>query len=792
MAKVVICPSCQYKGSIPDELQPKRIRCPACKEVFDVRGAAQSSAGPAKRPGAAKRPVAASASASASASAFDDLDNAEPLAPVASSGSRRVAAGRSGSGGGPGHSPLVYAALGVGGVAVVLLGAILVVVLTRGGGEPAAKVGGPELARSDPPASAPSRVIEPVVAVNPPEETAARAASAPSAISGSSEPTTIDSVEIVRRLKEATVYIKNKVGGRAIASGTGFVIEIRGDGVVVATNRHVALFDIGEVPPSLLSKGAKIELEAVFRSGQGSQKEQTLPAQIIAADNTDDFSTDLAILVVKGVKNPPKPISVSTRSDTTEGMAYTGAGFPLGGMLSKVNDSKGNPSVTITRGGIARLVTDEQGQLDLFQVDGSLQPGNSGGPIVEEKTGKLIGVAVAKVGSVDTIGFVVPAEQLRRTLAGRIGALDLTLKALDSKTASLDIKAQIVDPRGAVQGVVVHVASASAGTIGPKGDGTYDPLPNTTPFELQRDLKAGTASGNVQVGLSGVGAASRKILIQTAHRDPRGQLVYSKPREIELPDKPGRIMMSSQMLRLLKTVQRKSLSMLGPLVDPEKDCELTKSEDSLKIQIKVPGNKIRSLAPYVVQRINKNRPLHNAPMTLIDVDGDFAAMVEVTGEISAGTNLPRDRQGNNVPFTFQSAGLLLYQDKDNFVRLERSAGVNLQTLQPIHKILFEVVKDGRQVPNQSYPVVREGPVYLLLMRRKGRVWCGVSPNLGTPPQPIKLVELDMPKKTKIGLSASNISAKPFSAQFENFALINDETQLDAMFSDPGEPEKKTQ
>ena len=111
--------------------------------------------------------------------------------------------------------------------------------------------------------------------------------------------------------------------------------------------------------------------------------------------------------------------------------------------------------------------------------------------------------------------------------------------------------------------------------------------------------------------------------------------------------------------------------MLGPLIDPEKDCKLVKDEDNMKIKIEIPGGKVRSLAPYVVQRINKKKPLHNAPMTLIEVEGDFAALVEVTGEMSAGTNLPKDRQGNNIPFTFEGAGLLLYQDKDNFVRLER-------------------------------------------------------------------------------------------------------------------------
>ena len=134
--------------------------------------------------------------------------------------------------------------------------------------------------------------------------------------------------------------------------------------------------------------------------------------------------------------------------------------------------------------------------------------------------------------------------------------------------------------------------------------------------------------------------------------------------------------------------------------------------------------------------------------------------------------------------------MLLYQDKDNFVRIERSAGVALDDLHPIHKVLFEVVKDGRFVPNQNYVVAEEGPVYLLLMRRKGKVAVGASFNLGSPPQPFKLIELDLPAKVKVGLSASNISAKPFTANFENFALFNNVTQIDAMFSEPTPDEKK--
>ena len=78
---------------------------------------------------------------------------------------------------------------------------------------------------------------------------------------------------------------------------------------------------------------------------------------------------------------------------------------------------------------------------------------------------------------------------------------------------------------------------------------------------------------------------------------------------------------------------------------------------------------------------------------------------------------------------------------------------------------------------------REGPVYLLLLRRKGRVIAGASFDLRMPPMAFKGVELDLSAKVKIGLSASNISAKPLTAQFEKFALLTNETQLEALFGD---------
>jgi S1-C subfamily serine protease len=599
-----------------------------------------------------------------------------------------------------------------------------------------------------------------------------------------SSPSNPDPEEIVRRIKDATVLIKRKIGSRTIGNGSGFVIEVNGDTVMVATNGHVALVDLATLPPGLVPLGSKPQLEAVFRSGLGPQEEQVLPAEIIAADPTEEYATDLAFLVVKGVKRPPAPIDPMVPITPSEGMTYIGAGFPLGGMLNSFaeKESTFNPSVTITRGGIAALRRDAYGQLAVLQVDGSLQPGNSGGPILDARTGKLIGVAEAKVTAVDTIGIIVPEEEVRRSLAGRLGPLDLTLEPSSQQgTANLLVKAILVDPKWQVGGVVVHAASASAvGTLNPDRNGIWPPLPNTKPFELQRDARTPVASGHVQIALGGEGGGVRKIVIQAAHRDLRGRLFYSKPQEVLLPEQPGPIRPAGSLARVIPLLRRKSLSLLGTLIDPSRDCRLDKDDKSFKVRINIPG-KLHTHAPKLTAR--SSQPLHNAPMTLTDVEGDFAAVVEVTGDINPGSTPPNDRQARGLAFTFQSAGLILYQDKNNYFRFERSASVVSRSLTPLHRLVIEAVKDGKQAMDPIYLPLPEGDTLLILARRKGRVRCLFVPHGSRQMLRFRDFALTLPPKVKVGLTASNISAQPFSATFENFTLQSDAVQIDEELGD---------
>jgi regulation of enolase protein 1 (concanavalin A-like superfamily) len=260
----------------------------------------------------------------------------------------------------------------------------------------------------------------------------------------------------------------------------------------------------------------------------------------------------------------------------------------------------------------------------------------------------------------------------------------------------------------------------------------------------------------------------------------RGRLFYSRPKEVFLPDQPGPIRDAS-MIRVAAQVMAKSLSQLGPLLDPSKDCRLDKDEKSLKIHIDVPG-KLHTLSPEILGR-NKTQPMHNSPMTLAEVDGDFLAQVDVVGEIKPGPTLPKETQVRNLAFTFQSAGLLLYQDKNNFLRLERAGSIVTSRLTPLHRLLVEVVRDGKQAIKPIYLDIPEGDTKLILIRRKDRIRCLFVPQGSRSLHSFHEFALKFPSKLKVGLSASNISAEPFSANFNSFALLSDATQMDPELDD---------
>lgn len=163
--------------------------------------------------------------------------------------------------------------------------------------------------------------------------------------------------------------------------GTGFVV---GDGLHIITNAHV-------VSPLLDSEHK--EMLAIF-VGRG-ESAQARQATKIAVDPDHD----LALLKITG---EPLPALTIGNSDTIrEGEEFAFTGFPIGMVLGlypvthRAIVSALTPIVTPTLSAKqldANVLKRIRTPFPVFQLDATAYPGNSGSPLYDPATGKVIGI----------------------------------------------------------------------------------------------------------------------------------------------------------------------------------------------------------------------------------------------------------------------------------------------------------------------------------------------------------------------------------------------------------------
>lgn len=201
------------------------------------------------------------------------------------------------------------------------------------------------------------------------------------------------------------------------------------------------------------------------------------------------------------------------------------------------------------------------------------------------------------------------------------------------------------------------------------------------------------------------------------------------------------------------TVALPTIAPLGPLIDPLGDCT-----------VQAGGGGVTIVVPPKLHIFDPDRGVVNAPRALTEVAGDFVALVTVAGNIRPGT-----KPLENLPFTFQGAGLLLWQDPDNYVRVERAASYSGDR-GAVSQILLESRKDGK--PGRGVLLnVRDATLTLRMERHGVNINCTYTSD-GKTWLPIKNSALTFLPKVSVGISASNASARPFPARFEAFKLSN--------------------
>jgi S1-C subfamily serine protease len=329
--------------------------------------------------------------------------------------------------------------------------------------------------------------------------------------------------EVLQKVKQASVFIKVTLGPLEF-SGSGFVIQTDGQTAYLVTNEHVVgkpnLEGLESLPPWLRLKerlefalllstiqNSEPEVTAVFNSG--SDKEQVLKAETIAVDKT----RDLAILKVSGVTDVPKPIPLDMNFKPVETTPVFIFGFPFGEALWK---GKGNPAITVGRGAVSSLRRDESGADDVVQIDGALNPGNSGGAVVDA-TGRLVGVARATIWGTG-IGFAIPPVTLHKMLAGRTVDLHISHRAEPDRLA-VDIAVTLVDPFRKIKSVAVHCTPREVKPVDPA---PQQPLEQSEKIELVVENKKGTGTWIVPK------AAGKPAVIslQLALTDTEGNAFY--------------------------------------------------------------------------------------------------------------------------------------------------------------------------------------------------------------------------------------------------------------------------
>lgn len=201
----------------------------------------------------------------------------------------------------------------------------------------------------------------------------------------------------------------------------------------------------------------------------------------------------------------------------------------------------------------------------------------------------------------------------------------------------------------------------------------------------------------------------------------------------------------------------------GAVHDPDGDCEVVVGKDKVTITV-----------PDTPHDMNPDRGPANAPRILRKIKGDFTVRVRVTGEFKLGRKTTNPR---SVPFI--GAGLVLWSDNKNHVRLERNLWLRPATELHCFAPLFQVFKDGVDQPTN--PPVATGDFFigkstcLKLERRDDLITASYSHD-GDVWTVAKRIELELPETLHVGISASNTSNRPFRVEFDEYKLKSKKKQ----------------
>lgn len=192
--------------------------------------------------------------------------------------------------------------------------------------------------------------------------------------------------DVISMGKNSTALVTTRFG-----SATAFCIDPAG---CFVTNHHA-------VKVTGLGNRVKLTMHS------GEDQEQTVEAEVIAWSEADD----LAILETKGPTEFAS-LALGETESLYETQRLSAFGYPFGDKLAVKENTK--PTISVNGGSISALRKND-GVLEVIQVDIALNPGNSGGPVLD-KDGRLVGIVKSGIPGA-SVNFLIPVEKLKALLA---------------------------------------------------------------------------------------------------------------------------------------------------------------------------------------------------------------------------------------------------------------------------------------------------------------------------------------------------------------------------------------
>lgn len=154
----------------------------------------------------------------------------------------------------------------------------------------------------------------------------------------------------------------------------------------------------------------------------------------------------------------------------------------------------------------------------------------------------------------------------------------------------------------------------------------------------------------------------------------------------------------------------------------------------------------------------------NAPRILRPAKGDFFVQVKVTSAVNVtGLDLVPDAR-----FIYRAAILTVWQDENNFVRLERSSSGTRP-----HRWSYQAWNQGKAEVNSVGIVGPDGASYLRIQRKQGTFYAWYRQEADAEWTAMEVHRLGLPDEVQVGVSLINTANQPFTVRFEDFELEQD-------------------